>query len=266
MTKLPIKTSLMWIWGSTIVISGGVILALTVKQKWDSKFLKNPKFTIQTIVQKCSSVETLSTDYLAECLGLSLDKSYTLFEYSNSHLKKVLESSPLIKSANVSKILPSTLQIEYTLRQPIAIFQDLQNTVIDEDKVLFPLQPFRTPKLLPEITLGDPTDSKLSLALAVLAEIKKYPIDRPIKSIHRIDVSRSEHPRISRREIIVVFNLESDKFVFLRLPAGDWATQLNRFYLIPTETISQKVIDMRLPNTAYVTTLKDNTNDKNTIH
>ncbi len=41
MTMLPIRTALLWIWGSTIVLSGGVVLALSLKQKWNSEVRTN---------------------------------------------------------------------------------------------------------------------------------------------------------------------------------------------------------------------------------
>lgn len=263
MTMLPIRTALIWIWGSTIVLSGGVVLALSLKQKWNSEVRTNPKFAIHSIIQKCSSVESLSTDYLAECLGISTDRSYTLFEHSANYLTTVLESSPLIKSAKVSKILPSTLHIEYSLRQPVAILQDYQNTVIDDEGVLFPLQPFRTPKLLPEITLGDQSEQKMQLALELLSSFKNYPLPRPsLKSLARIDVSRAHTPQLSHREIILVFNSDSDKLVFLRLPSNAWRRALKQFFKLPHDQLPDKVIDMRLPNAAYVTTLKESKGDK----
>lgn len=253
MTLLPIRTALLWIWGSTIVFSGGVVLTLSLKKKWDSDIRNHPKFLIQSIVQKCASVESLSTDYLAECLGLSVDHPYTVFEHSTKRLTSMLESSPLIKSAEVTKMLPSTLHIEYSLRQPVAILQDYQNTVIDDEGVLFPLQPFRTPKLLPEVTLGEQTNKKMALALKLIADLKEVPFPNgPIKGVASIDVSRAHDLRLGHREIIIVFNSLSDKLVFLRLPADEWRTPLNRFFLIPEDLLTQKVVDMRLPNTAYI--------------
>ncbi len=146
MTQIPIKKALFWIWGSTIVVSGGVSLFLSLKQKWDHEIHRHQRFNIQTIVQKCSSAEPLSTDYLAECLELSIDAPTNIFASSSDEMEEALMLSPLIKSVLVSKILPSTLMIEYSLRQPVAILYDYQNTVVDDEGVLFPLQPFKTPK------------------------------------------------------------------------------------------------------------------------
>lgn len=257
MTMLPVRTALLWIWGSTIVFSGGVVLALSLKQKWNSDIRNNPKFLIQSMIQKCTSVESLSTDYLAECLGLSLDSSFTIFDHSAAELAESLEASPLIKSVVVSKILPSTLHVEYTLRQPIAILHDYQNTVVDEEGVLFPLQPFRTPKLLPEIVLGDNLEQKMPFALELVTELKRDVWPKPIKGVRRIDLTRFDTPRLSRREIILVFNCESDKLVFLRLSTRDWKRGLDQFLKVPSEIFSQQVFDMRLPNVAYVTPIKE---------
>ncbi len=252
MTKIPIRTALLWIWGSTIVFSGGVVLTLSLKNKWNAQLYSNPKFKIQALIQKCSSVESLSTDYLAECLGLGLDRSYTIFEYSSDHLTGSLEASPLIRKASVKKILPATLEINYSLRQPVAILQDYQNTVMDEDGVLFPLQPFRTPKLLPEITLGEQSETRIKLALEVLRKLKNAPSVRLFKGIQRIDVSRIDSKKLSRRELVVVLNAGEGKSVFIRLPAEAWKEALSHFFLIPQEQLPQKIVDMRLSNTAYL--------------
>jgi hypothetical protein len=77
-----------------------------------------------------------------------------------------------------------------------------------------------------------------------------------------IDVSRADAQKLSQREIIIVFNYDSDKLVFLRLPSNGWKTPLNRFFLIPNELLSHQVVDMRLPNTAYVTALKDSKGER----
>jgi hypothetical protein len=252
MTKLPVRTALLWIWGSTIVFSGGIVLALQLKQKWNSEVRRNPKFVVQTIVQKCDSVESLSTDYLAECLGLSLDRSYTLFQRSTKEMEGILEASPLIKTASVSKILPSGLYIEYTLRQPIALLHDLQNTAFDNEGVLFPLQPFRTPKVLPEVAFGERMEQKMSLALEVLAFAGQTNWEKPLKRLSRIDLSRADRARISQREMIFVFNTDSDMFLYLRLPVGEWRERMALFLKIPPEHLTSGVIDLRLPLTAYV--------------
>lgn len=262
MTMLPVRTALLWIWGSTIVFSGGVVLALTLKQKWNSEIRHNPKFLVQSIIQKCESVESLSTDYLAECLGLSLDSSFTLFERSNDDLSSTLTASPLIKQAKVSKILPSTLHIEYTLRQPVALFHDLQNTAMDDEGVLFPLQPFRTPKVLPEIALGEHVDQKIPIAMEILTALKTADWHKPLRGVKRVDLTRSDHPRLSRREIIVVFNSDSDKFVYLRLSVRDWRSALTQFFQIPEKFLTQQVIDMRLPQVAYATPIKEEKENK----
>lgn len=249
---LSVRAALLWIWGSTIVISGGVILMLTLKHKWNQELKNNPKFKIQSLVQKCSTVESLSTDYLAECLGIGLDRSFTIFEHSSASLAASLEASPLIKQAKVSRLLPATLLVEYSLRQPVAILQDYHNTVIDDEGVLFPLQPFRTPKLLPEITLGKQSKTRMRLALALLHEVKGTEQLRGLKSI---DVSRAFSDKLSRREIIMVFHADAGKITFLRLPTENWKVALAQFFLIPKEQLSQKIVDMRLSNTAYLSSV-----------
>ncbi len=252
MTKLPVRTALLWIWGSTIVFSGGVVLALQLKQKWNSEIRRNPKFVIQSIVQKCDSVESLSTDYIAECLGLSLDASYTPFQKSTGDLKRILESSPLIKEATVSRIIPNSLYIEYTMRQPIALVHDFQNTAFDAEGELFPLQPFRTPKVLTEVAFGDNMEKKMPLALEILQFAGGQVWAKPLKRLQRIDLSRIDRPKLSQRELIFVFQTDSDAMVYLRLPVNDWKDRLTLVEKIPSDYLTDKVVDLRLPSTAYV--------------
>lgn len=252
MTMLPIRTALLWIWGSTILFSGGVVLALTLKQKWDGEVRHNPQFMIRSIVQKCATVETLPTNYLAECLGLSQDHSYTLFEKSTGELEQILASSPLMQHVSVSKNLPSTLIIEYGLRQPVAAIHDLSNTVVDAEGVLFPLQPFRTPKLLPELVLGEPNDVNLQWGLEMISYLKTREFPPPIKGLKKIDLTRSDHPRLSRKEIVMVFNSDFDKLTYLRVSPDNWRKGIDHFLRIPSDSLPGMIVDLRLTDTAFV--------------
>src|SRR3972149_5291299 len=151
---IPLVQALAWIIGSTFVINAAAYNGLKFYFKNLRSKTKNPRYAISSIVQTGPQKEALKTEYLAELMGLSVDRpvSSNMFDVKRAEL--CLLNSPLIKKVVVKTVPPTGLYIDYTVRQPIAWVYDFENIAIDRDGYLFPVRPFLTPKVLPEIYFG----------------------------------------------------------------------------------------------------------------
>lgn len=287
-SHIPLKKALLWIILSLILVSGATGSALVYYQSLYEQKKEDSKYQIIAIVQSCSEGEMLKTVYLAELLGLSIDKPMNLYNFNNTEATKKLLDCPLIKNANVKKVSPGTLYIHYTLRKPIAFLADFTNTVVDMDGIPFPFKPFYTPKKLPEIVLGfseiswgDPLQGKpIELAFSVLDFIEKHVLDTTSR-LSRIDVSQAFASSCGQCQIIVVIEDRITKEVaghsklclsprILRLSPASFKEQLGYYIVLQnhlrTKDVQEKswaegdifkikptIIDLRIPKLAFIT-------------
>jgi len=173
--------------------------------------------------------------------------------------------SPLIKSAEVRKIPPGTIYVDYVSRVPIAFLADYANTAIDAEGVPIPFKPFFTPKKLPEIYLGLDggerdglwgnvlEDQRMELALEVLHYLAiSYPEE--IVKVQRIDVSQSNASSYGQRQVVIVFGEDAERQI-VRLIGDNYVEALAnyhelRHYLLKSEE-APKIIDLRIPQLAF---------------
>jgi hypothetical protein len=216
------------------------------------------KHRIVTIVQTGSVKEALKTAYLAEILGLSVDRSISLYAFDCRLAEKTLRASPLIKSALVKRAPPGGVYIDYEVRRPVAILADYKNVAIDEEGYLFPFAPFFSPKAIPEIYLGLPPfgagidalgriggrwlvplqDPFVKIAMEVLHFLEETPWREGFRP-SRIDVSNAAAPSLGQREIVIFTEEEcSIRGVpcsfpkILRLAPQDFREQLSHFFAL----------------------------------
>jgi hypothetical protein len=245
--------------GSTCFTLVSFISIYTLWMKSSREKLSDPKYRISVLVQTGPEKEALQTAYLAELLDLSVDQPTNLYRFDVKKGKKKLLSSPLIAEAEIKKIPPHTLYIDYEVRKPVAWLGDYQNIAIDKDGYLFPMAPFFAPKELPEIYLGLPPfgevgeflgkagglwqtplqNPHLSLAFEMLRFLEGLPWREGLR-IKRIDVSSAFAPSLGQREIVLfteedfLFN-RGDQAVcctfpkMLRLSPKEYAQQMNNF-------------------------------------
>src|SRR5262245_27517132 len=137
-SQLPLRRALLWIAVITCLVSGstgaGIWYYLHVKKIR----MQDDAYRIIAIVQSGPQKETLRTVYLAELLSLSVDQPTNLYQFHLETAKKKLSASPLIKSAEIKKMKPGTLLIEYTSRAPVAFLGDFTNTALDDEGFLIP--------------------------------------------------------------------------------------------------------------------------------
>jgi|JI9StandDraft_1071089.scaffolds.fasta_scaffold06273_7 hypothetical protein len=215
-----------------------------------------PEAVIDTIVQTSPSKEAISTFYLAELLHLSEDAKISYEDFSVEEAKEHLLEEPLFKEVFLEKRKPRTLYIDYTIRKPVALLADFENTAIDEEFYLFPLEPFFSPKKLPEIYLGLTEYPKriekkeLDLAFRVIHVLQeKRPF--PDVEIKKIDTANAYADSFGKREIVVVLR-RGEHNHFLRLSTRNYEEALSHYFEMKEEIGQDKVIDLRIANIAYV--------------
>lgn len=214
----------------------------------------NPFYNITAIVQTGPGHQTLSASYLAELLDLSQDKPKNIYQINLKEEQEKLKASPIIKSAILKRIPPSTLYIDYTLREPIAYLADVSNTVIDEEGVVFPLKPFFSPKKLPSIYLGIDQElvwgnklesERLAVAMKILEQFSHL-------EILSIDVANLFAESLGKQQVVVSLSKDGQTFI-LRLPCTEIDRKIKEFEKIITITKAGAIIDFRLPNLAFIT-------------
>lgn len=210
---------------------------------------------IKVIAQTGPIKEGLKTDYLAEILGLSIDDPKYL---DVEDVEQALKENPLIKSVSASYLNSETLYIDYTLRKPLFALMDLENTALDQDGHLFPLNPYFTPKKLPELCLGleeiIPFNKPLKgEEIALAADLYRL-LKRDVK---RIDLSQISKSSLGKREIIVILELPNEVKHTLRLSTKNYENQLVDYQILrPAIQEKDLIIDLRVPELAYITSIE----------
>lgn len=245
------------------------------------RFLTHPSLMITAIAQKSLDNQPLKSVFLAECLGLDVDHPLFFYQLDKEAGKKALEAVPVIANADIRRVFPSTLYIDYELRTPIAFLRDYSNTALDSSGHLFPFYPFFTPKCLPDIYIGcqDKDSSadwqvlnkalkrsadkgeRLALALEVLLEAQEI-LKEQNASLSLIDVSASQNPSLGQQQIVVSLQIHGDKEGqehWLRLPKTGWKIALKQYFQLNSYlkdmAHAKLLVDLRLAPYAFITGL-----------
>jgi len=264
--KFSFKRSFTLIFISVLIFSGiptgiyfGYLFYQQVKQN-------NKKHDIIGIYQTGSRKNALPSQYLAELLDLSIDKKTKYLSFSEKEAEQKLLNSPFISYANVKKISPNAIYIDYKVRIPFAKLSDYENIAIDENGCIFPYNPIFSEMEIPEIKLGLPRflegedeqkreggsfEKPIVCEHYFLAyEVYKLFQEKQFSShfkVKKIDVSNAFAPSFGRREIIVEIEEHLDisqngintSYIFpkyLRLNEKEYAKQLSNFL-----SLSQKM-------------------------
>lgn len=246
MKQLSYVKALAWIVGSLLLIPGAAYKLWHPQPHVDY---------LCRVVQTGPQREALKTPYLAELIQLSADRPIIAQRFDPILAKRKLRSSPVIKDALVKVIKPDTVYIDYTVRQPIAWLYDFENVALDDEGVPFPIIPFFSPKKLPEVILGIKTfnwavplkEEKATLALTLL----KMMLEKSL-NIVRLDMTKAFAPSLGQREVVVVL-VENGFSKFLRLTPKNCAQEIGNYLeLRPTLRPETQVIDLRIPQLAFI--------------
>lgn len=209
--KIQLPKAILIIFVSVCILSGTCLLGIVAYKHIREKQRLDNSYHIVAVVQTSPDAEGLKTAYLAEVLGLSVDKPVNLHEFNAKEAQQTLLKVPVIKEAKVRKIHPGTIHIDYVRRKPIAYFRDYTNTAIDADGILFPFKPFFTPKRLPEIVTGQHLEGNiwgkkvenkwLKLAYTFLNLSSMYCDDKTVLCC--IDVSQAYAGNNGQRQVVL---------------------------------------------------------------
>lgn len=253
--KIPLVQAIAWIVCTTLFVTGGVHAFFNGHLKMQRKKRSDPSYFLSRIVQTGPQKQALSTDYLAELLHVSANKPIHYGEFNVELAERRLRASPVIQEVKVDLIEPSTIYVDYTVRQPIAWLYDFENTAIDENGYPFPVTPFLTPKNLPEIylnidqiTWNKPIQGKaIELSLTILKLLSEARIPP-----RRLDLSHAFADSLGRREIVLITE-EGGYSRILRLSLKNYAQELGNYQTLRSRLppVAQ-VIDLRIPQLAFI--------------
>ncbi len=273
--NLPWKKVFKWIFFSTLATWSLASVSWIYWRHRQQELASNDRYNIVAIWQVCRHKEPLQTDFLAELLELSCDQPTNLYRFDIKAAKQKLLAYPVIKSAEIKKVMPGMLFVEYSLRQPIAYLAEYSNTAIDAEGVLIPSKPFYTPKNLHEWVLGLPKGlewgTKISgkgmLLIHELIEV--FNLNENVR-LTRIDVSKAFSKIYGEREIVLFVEeliegkegIEWDSKrmeLVLRLSPDNWREQIANYVMLrpvlKAEGKGGYVVDLRISELAYYSLL-----------
>ena len=273
--KLSFNRSIIWILGSTLLISGSSAMAWLYFLQMKDKRLNDDQYRIVAIVQSSDRPEALKTSFLAEILELSMDRPVNLYRFNLKDAERKLQSCPLVKKASIKKILPGTLYIHYKLRRPCAILGDCANTAIDKKGNLFPFKPFFTPKNLPVLYLDERHKDDLNWGRALNEQQLDLFLDLSRNFLQlnfehfmvtQIDLSHVQDESCGQRQIVIVLkeinagsvSSESRK-IYIRLDVEHYKQGIKNFYQLfqkyfrgSNRDVKQVIVDLRLSHLAFI--------------
>lgn len=266
---LPFVQVLTVIVVSLFCVTGGVTYFV---KKAKQKRQVNRSHFIESIVQTSPQKEALKTTYLAELMGLAIDRPQSAQTFNVIKAKEALLKSHVIKEAHVHLLFPHTLYVDYTVRQPVALLDNYENIAFDEEGALFPFHPFFPPKKLPLVYFRESFPiSKKELDLALLL-LKLLHDTLPVV---RMDLSRIGATSYGRREIVLLTEDEvirgEHQYTFptlLRLTTKNYATELGHYLKLREQLLEEesrslipelpscrfpvRIVDLRVPNLAFI--------------
>jgi hypothetical protein len=275
--QLPLTHALAWIVFSTFLISGTSYLFFKHYLRSRQSRAVDPANALNSIVQTGPQKEALKTEYLAELMGISSDRSYSTVTFNLEKAKQRLLKSPLISQAEIKLIKPNALYVDYTVRQPIAWLEDYANVALDKDGFPFPFSPFFSPKNLPAIYFGlapfgtPPPESErptaqwgislkgryVELAFDILSMILDPKVS-DLFSVKRIDVSNAFAESYGTREIVVITedsmirNIDGQEVQFylpriLRLSTKNYARELGNYLKLREQLLEEEKKILSIP-------------------
>lgn len=262
--KIPISKALIWIFLSTLLVSGSATLGWLYYLHLLKMSAQDDDYRIIAVVQAGQKPETLKTIYLAELMELSIDQPTNLYLFDTKKARDKLLVSPVIKEAWVRRVKPGTVYVEYVTRKPRFFLVDCDNAAIDDQGVPFPVHPFYTPKKLPELCLGSddvqwgkPLSGNYYQLACALYEYLSEMADEKM-TIRRVDVSNAYALSYGQREIVIILDelvLSIPQKRFLRFDEKYYQQAIANYMVLREYLRDQQhsmVIDLRLPQLAFM--------------
>jgi len=276
--KVPWRRAFVLIGVSILLVSGTAAVGTFFFLRFREARVRDSRYNIVAVVQHCHQNEGLKTSLLVELLQLSVDQPMNLYCFDVQAAKETLLECPIITMAEIKKIKPGTLYIDYALRKPIAYVGDYSNTAVDDQGVLIPFKPYYTPKNIPELILGLDSDPLVPVWGSVLEGAKSQLAFSLLKafnehfaiegcSVRCIDISKAFAVSCGQREIVITLDERAESLSrrVLRLTVENYSEQLANYLVLRQElnkrfmdaqdlpsSISRLVVDMRIPKLAFI--------------
>lgn len=245
-------------------------------------------YLIDSVIQTGPKKMALKTDYLCQLMGLSIDQQTHIDDFDTDAALTHLLECPVIKEAHVKTIEPSSVYVDYSVREPLATLYDFENIAVDKEGYLFPLYPFFTPKNLPQIYLGLPANydlkkpligKEIEIAFSLLRLVQQCPFIEELL-IKRIDVSQVNASSYGKKEIVLFLeDIRREPYydremqlvlpLVLRLSVKNYFQELSNYFELreplwenqkkqiadefqPVQRLKEIVINLRIPNLGYL--------------
>lgn len=224
---------------------------------FEKKQQEKKRGVIDKIVQANGQGNALATSFFAEVLGLSIDEPTILASLDLEEGEKRLLQTAVVKTAHLKRVFPSTLFINYEIREPFVYSGDFANTAIDKEGVFFPPLPYISHKKIPTVYLDALPDSTIwgeKISDSDLKFIEKLVTLFPAQEVESIDLSKREAMSLGQKQIVVVIR-EGKKRHILRLTPRRYTEEIRNYYALKKDllnTPSLAIIDLRLPDVAYL--------------
>lgn len=257
--KLSIFEAIVWILSITFIVSGGAAFLVYYYKLQAKVKLSDDNYRIIALVQACPTKERIQCIHLSEILDLSVDQPKNLYSFSIEKGLDRLKKYSLIKEANIKKVNPGTLFVEYELREPIAYFGNFANTTFDSEGIIFPFEPFFSPKKLPTLYLdkeqikNNPFGKKIDQnSLKIFNGIKS--LESESLAIEKVDLSKRSIKNAGQREVVVELVLKkSGHPLLVRINSKKIEEKLDILKsIIPLLKGDEKIIDLRLDSLLYI--------------
>ena len=279
--KLPLAIALLWIFVSTLCIFGTAYKWLHEDQLKEAERKKDVRFYLAKIIQTGPQKEALKTTYLAELLKLSIDHPIYWKLFDCKEAEKKLTACPLIKEAKIHLSDPTTVFVDYSIRQPYIELYNYENIALDREGYPFPLRPFFSPKKLTQIYCAFSEDFKIhwhtpiqnreiQLAFHIL-DLLSQDAYKDLFFVKRIDVSKAFAESYGAREIVLLIEEEVEQQKegkkkryllprLLRLSTKNFTQELGNYLELRQKlngqeelfTLKEQVIDFRLAQLAFI--------------
>jgi len=218
-----------------------------------------PATPIEYIAARSESAYSLPFDVLQYLLYLSVEEKKNLSQVDVHALEGRMLQCPALEKAQVRRLFPDTLVIDYLLKTPVFQIGGVQNLVIDERGDVFRKSPY-FPSLHLPIFYFCQAETPITLIQMIMNNKPLFSscvfLYRSLKtmgfSVEEIDAEEALALGVFRREIRVKVSSQS-RNICLRLSVQEPEKLMKRLSLILERFPEYSgIIDLRFPDVAYL--------------
>lgn len=210
--------------------------------------VSNQKYLIQKILLKGEGGDLLTGDLIAEMLDLNISNPLSFFEFESKKAEQELKKIGIFRSVKLEKKRPDSLVVLYQLFEPIAVVQDQSNTLLNEEGIVMPYQPYFSLKKLPKVIIGE----NLSWGEKVLTEKWLY-IERAIaldENIVMIDLRFCFEGKKQKKELVFEVARQGS-YDWVRLNPSDFEEEWQKYLSIkPILPPIAQIVELRYKDMA----------------